>query len=154
MFFFSYPYFVALKATNEYGGMGASPCVICPVPIDQLRDHLPSGLSGFLHRTPEVYLDILNSGKGEDWILRELKKLSLFPEMSALFSIRHPNIYMAYAVDILHMLDVGLSKDIWEQVIRWIHGVPMKKVGLHPVETDGPELMEAEKFDEKQERWI
>ena len=129
-----------------YEGMGTSPCVICPTPIDKLTAHLPTGLSGFLHRKPEDYLNILNSGNGEKWIFAELKKLSLFPEMSALFSLRHPHIYMAYAVDILHMLDVGLSKDIWELVIRWIHGVPVKKGGLHPVDEAGPVLSEEQKY--------
>ena len=51
-----------------------------------------------------------------------LQELSLHPEDSALYAIIHPNIHLSFACDILHMLDVGLSKDIWTLVIRWIGG--------------------------------
>lgn len=110
-------------------GHGVMPCAACKTPLDGLCDHQESGQSLYEERRKQDYLDIINGGGTDAQISTKLKKLSMYPEMSALFGIRHPNVYFLFGVDILHMLDVGLSKDLWTLVVRWLHGVPVKSKG-------------------------
>lgn len=98
------------------------PCHICYCPIEDLCKHNIKGNSPYPRRKPQHLQRILSQQRTLKEIDEELKQYSLYPEASALFGLYHPNIHFAFAVDLLHMMDVGLSKDIYALIIRWIDG--------------------------------
>ena len=109
-----------------YTGMGHCPCVCCEVIKEELNRHQANGLSEYPIRDMFSRENILNSNMSKPEKDRALKKLSLQPENCAIYGLIHPKIHLAFACDILHMLDVGLTKDIWTLVIRWLDGKTVK----------------------------
>ena len=134
-------FFLALCALSCYEGTGKLPCGICKVRKNDLCVHQESGETMFDYRKQEDFMKILKSNVSDSEKKKAWQNLSLYPERSALYAIRHPNVHMLFGVDILHMLDVGLSKDLWTLIIRWIHGVPVKRKG-RGVDVDGENVTE------------
>ena len=108
--------------------MGAMPCHVCEIGKHDLGAHQTSGMSTAEYRTVDTYQDIIASNLDSDEEEAALKTKSLHPEGSALQGFYHPNIHKAFLADSLHMLDVGLCKDLWACIIRWIDGKPLKAV--------------------------
>ena len=129
--------YLALAALNVYNGQGKMPCVACEIDRFHLCDHQPNGQSTAVFRVKDTYLGIMSAQMGSDNEKAALKTKSLHPEGSALYDFYHPNIHKAYLCDTLHMLDVGLCKDLWAAVVRWIDGKPLKAVDNLSDETEG-----------------
>lgn len=119
---------IALAALSLYNAPGAEcHCPICVTPKSDLASHQPSCRSLYPHRSKLTRELIKRSTDLSDKQKEAaLKQLSMHPEDSALYGLIHPEIHLSFACDILHMLDVGLSKDIWTLVIRWLDGKEVK----------------------------
>ena len=105
-------------------------CVICECPCQNLSEHHTDGRSGYPVRETNTRPDIQNMGLRSAELTEALRQYSLHPEQPAIYGLLHPQIHLAYACDILHMLDIGMSHDIWEQIVRWFDGKEVKIVKL------------------------
>ena len=151
---------IAMAALNTFNGMGKMPCHVCEIDKHKLCSHQPSGFSTAAYRTTDTYVNIMSQGLG--WKQEEvaLKLKSLHPEGTALLGFYHPNIHKIYLCDSLHMLDVGMCKDLWACVIRWIDGKPLKAVEgidesfegvLRPTPLNDNEVADAAIFEEEEQ---